>query len=1130
MKYFVGLLILLISGECVFSQVAEVEFGKNRIQYHDDFDQWLYYESENFITYWYGKARNHGVSAVKLAEQDHDEILDLIEHRINDKIEIIVYSDVTDLKQSNIGSDEVFQTVAGQTKIEGSKVFVHFDGNHDHLRKQIRKGVAQVFINNMFFGSNLQEVVQNSVAGAIPTWFQEGLASYVGSYWDTYDDAQLRNIFVHEKRTNFKKLSGIYPEIVGQSFWYYIGITYGRSEISNLLYLTRINRSVQDAFLYVFGIPFDDLTDQWERYFKQRYESELSLFDQPNPENQLSYKQRKKKVPVSYLSFSPQGDALALVDNQIGKTRIIIKDFETGNSRKIYKYGFKNNVQATDYNYPQVAWLKDGSGLFILYEERDKITLEYRDFNQGTTARQFLPERYERIYSFAPLSSDELVFAALSEGMIDLYYYTTNNRQSNRITNDIYDNLDLTMATIDGMDGILFSSNRPNATNQSQSVDTTLRFGNFNLFHLAFEQDGPKLFQITDQLKANYRLPKPFSKGIMFLSEENGIINRKSISVTRDSVDRVEFMLKDSTTVLRTPGDEMDLPDSVVIGARNVKILKYQGNEKFLTNNLWNIQTYDVNPATSQVADVLKIDDQYKVFLTENSSTSVEVEFSQSNQIEEKKSDNRTKQNQDVVPTQPTEEVIRSSQSTEDGREYFFQSEFPDMETDKTEKILKSALQDQVVLNTSISARPEEQVDSQPINRLRIVPYQLKFKLHDLSTNMDNNLLFGGLDSYAGFKRGFEPPPVGLLMKAVFKDLFEDYSFEGGVRLPTSFNGTEFFLVFDDKKKRLDKQYAIYRKALANTITGDNNTDPFRARDLILLGQFGVKYPLDIYHSIRATATLRQDRTVFLASDLPSLNNPDLEAQRVGLKLEYVFDNAIDIDYNIRSGTKFKIYSEMVKKFSLSFDPISVKLSEGFMTVLGTDARHYFNFAKHLVWANQFAAATSFGSEQNLYYLGGVDNWLIPKFNNEVSPPEGNFAYQTVSPNLRGFDYNVRNGSTFALINTELRIPFLKFLSRRPIKFAFLRHMQLVGFADLGAAWSGLSPFDDDNPINIEELEVPPALFVRVNYHRDPIVYGYGVGFRTVLFGYFVRLDYAWGVETRVVQRPKLHLALGFDF
>ncbi|MCB0686726.1 MAG: hypothetical protein KDC53_09375, partial [Saprospiraceae bacterium] len=875
MKYFLAHLLIIAIIQVGLSQVSDVQFGKNRIQYHDDFDQWLYYESENFITYWYGKARNHGVSAVKLAEQDHDEIMDLIEHRINDKIEIIVYSDVTDLKQSNIGSDEVFNTVAGQTKIEGSKVFVHFNGDHDYLRKQIRKGVAQVFINNMFFGSNLQEVVQNSVAGAIPTWFQEGLSSYVGTYWDTYDDAELRNIFLHEKRTNFKRLSGIYPQIVGQSFWYYIGVTYGRTEISNLLYLTRINRSVQDAFLYVFGIPFDDLTDQWERYFKQRYESEVNIFSVPDPALMLTYKNRKKKVPVSFLSFSPSGDALAIVDNQIGKTRIIIKDLETNQSSKIFKYGFKNNVQETDYNYPRVSWLPDGSGLFILYEERDKITLEFRDFANGTTLRQFLPERYERVYAFAALSPNELVFSALSEGMIDLYYYTLNNRQSNRITDDIYDDLDITMATIDGMDGILFSSNRPNATNDSRSVDTVLRFTNFNLFHLAFEEEGPKLYQITNQDKANYRMPKLYDGGIMYLSEESGIINRKSISVSRDSVDRVAFLLKDSSTVLRTPGAEMDIPDSLILDARNVKILEYQGQEKFLTNNLWNIRTYDVSAATSKVAETFKIDNQYQVFLSDISPAAVSIETSQRKQLEEKRVKTPAKTKEEVIATAPAEEVIRSSQSSDDGKIYLFQSEFPDMETDKTEKILENAIRDQVVLSTNISGRAEEQIDSQPINRLRIVPYRLKFKLHDLSTNMNNDLLFGGLDSYAGFKRGFEPPPVGLLMKATFKDLFEDYGFEGGVRLPTSFNGTEFFLVFDDKKKRLDKQYAIYRKSIANTISGPNGTDPFRARDIILLGQFGVKYPLDIYHSLRATATLRQDRNIFLASDRQSLENPD---------------------------------------------------------------------------------------------------------------------------------------------------------------------------------------------------------------------------------------------------------------
>ena len=1112
------------------AQVSRVEYGKNRIQYHDDFDQWLFYESENFITYWYGKARNHGVSTVKYAEQDHDEILDIIEHRINDKIEIIVYSDVSDLKQSNIGSDETFQTTNDQTKIEGSKIFVNFNGDHEELRRQIRKGIATVFLNNMFFGSNLQEIVQNSVSGNVPPWFQEGLADYVGNYWNFENDDELRNIFYHERRTNFKKLSTIFPRIVGQSLWYYIGLTYGKSEISNLLYLTRINRSVEDAFLYVFGIPFEDIGEQWEAYFKERYTSEKEIFKSVTEGERIKYK-GKKRVPISDLTYSPDGRRLAIVDNQIGKTRVVLKDLETGASKKIFKHGYRNNAQATDYNYPQVAWLPDGTGLYILYEFRDNITIQFIDFNEGTSQEQFLPERYERVYSITALSSQELVFSALSQGMVDLFYYTTNNRQSNQLTRDIYDDRDVTMATVDGVKGIIFSSNRPNAVERRRSVDTLLPFANFNLFHLAFEEEGaePKIYQITDQLSVDLTNPQVVGTNkVVYLSSANGIVNRKEASIARIAKPYKKIVRQDAIELV----DAVQFQGTPDTGAMvtDTMLISYQTSIRQLTNYVHNLEQYALNEQRGVVAESFQVDDEYMLFEKDLGEGVAGQKMSAHNKLisEQKRTKKPTKaKSQPKEQIRPRQEVIRSSNEK---IQYLFQSKFGDMSTDKAKDLLEESRQDIIVApKTTVQAAEQMQADTQPINRLRIVPYQLKFKLHSLSTNMDNSLLFGGLDSYSAFKPEYEPVPVGILIKANFKDLFEDYVFEGGVRIPTAFNGTEYFLTFDDKKRRLDRQYAVYRRTTTDNVSVDGQSVQ-RTRANILLGQFSVRYPIDIYQSLRATATLRQDKTTFLASDRSSLNNPDLENQRAGVKLEYVFDNSLDIDLNIRSGIRFKIFAEVVKKFDFNIDPLSLKLAEGFMTVLGTDARHYLNFAKHSVLASRFAAGTSFGSERILYYLGGSDNWLIPKFNEDIQPPSGNFAFQTISPNLRGFDYNIRNGSTFALLNAEVRIPFLKYLSRRPIRISFFRHLQVVGFADVGVAWEGLSPFDEDNPINLDVLRNPPTVLLQVNYYRDPLVFGYGVGLRTLLFGYFIRVDYAWGVQTGIVQKPKLHLSMGLDF
>ncbi|HHS95450.1 MAG TPA: hypothetical protein ENJ45_02590, partial [Phaeodactylibacter sp.] len=113
------LVALLFSMLCSFSfaQRLQTTFGKNRIQYHNDFKEWMQYESPHFVTYWYGEGRNIGQAVVQLAELDYEYIQSILEHSINHKIEIIVYTDITDLKQSNMGTEETFVNTGGQTKI-----------------------------------------------------------------------------------------------------------------------------------------------------------------------------------------------------------------------------------------------------------------------------------------------------------------------------------------------------------------------------------------------------------------------------------------------------------------------------------------------------------------------------------------------------------------------------------------------------------------------------------------------------------------------------------------------------------------------------------------------------------------------------------------------------------------------------------------------------------------------------------------------------------------------------------------------------------------------------------------------------------------------------------------------------
>src|SRR5688572_14280848 len=117
------------------------------------------------------------------------------------------------------------------------------------------------------------------------------------------------------------------------------------------------------------------------------------------------------------------------------------------------------------------------------------------------------------------------------------------------------------------------------------------------------------------------------------------------------------------------------------------------------------------------------------------------------------------------------------------------------------------------------------------------------------------------------------------------------------------------------------------------------------------------------------------------------------------------------------------------------------------------------------------------------------------------------------------------------MINSELRIPLFRYLFNRPLRSDFINNFQVIGFGDIGTAWTGKSPYDPSNSLNTQIISAPGnPITVILNSHREPIVGGYGIGLRTRLWGYFIRLDWAWGVNSGVIQPRVTYLSFSYDF
>jgi len=1166
--YLLSLLSLLLSATVVTAQGIQVEFGKNRVQYHDDFAEWSQYESDNFVTYWYGEGRYIGQAVVQLAEYDFQEIQNVLEHRINEKIQIIVYTDLTDVKQSNIGSEDTFVNNAGQTKIVGNKVFVYFDGNHRNLRKQVREGIASVYLNAMLFGSNIQEIVQNAVMMNLPVWFKEGLVGYVGERWNTDLDNQLRDYILSDEFEGFELLAERDPKLAGHSLWHFIGQQYGKSQVSNLLYLTRINRSIENGFLYVLGMPYERVGLDWAVFYKDRYSVEEQRRDTLSSAP-LAIK-NKRNLPVTRAKISPDGRQVAYIINEIGKHQIYLYDIAKGSSDRIFKGGFRNAFQATDYNYPIIDWNPNGQEIAILYEKRDVAYLRIHNVRTGKHTEEPLSSEYQRVYSMSYVNPITMVFSATVRGHSDIFLYYTNTRQTQRITNDFWDDLDATYVEIDNRRGILFASNRQDTLLKQEKLDSILPIDDFDLFYYDLEDRSEELVRITNTPYANEREPMAVdTTWFSYLSDASGIYNRAS-GYLEEYIHHYDqlIQLEDGSEIRLHVDSTMSSLDSTLIDTIIIEpVIKKRAVTQPNTNYHRNILRQDNARRTNRAVQLVLENGQHQLHLFQPApsdaiSSAAETGFQQQRSAEVKKATVvEPKKKQQVPPSsrqKPTMSILTESDKVSvdtvrvdesrrdtgkvDIDNYLFQSEFDDEESEPTVIIVQEPENENEPEQVRIitSDRQLSDVMNRPGLRTKkpyefrsskIIPYRLEFRTDFVTTQLDNSLLFDGLNSFAANPDGFNLPNPGILLKANFKDLFEDYEFEGGVRVPTTFNGTEYFVTFKDKKRRLDRQYAIYRR---NQQFSSESLSfvPSRREVNILLGQYGVRYPLDIFRSLRATGTLRRDRVTQLATERSSLQVPTTSEQRAGLRLEYVFDNTLDVALNIKNGSRYKIYVEGVKKFNLGFtDGVAFDFARGAMGIVGFDARHYQRFLKHSVIALRAAGATSFGSERMIYFLGGVDNWLFNTFNNEIPIPASgeDIAFQALATNMRGFDLNIRNGSSYLLSNIELRMPIFKYFSKR-VRSQFFRNFQLVGFFDVGTAWEGNDPYSEENPLNTSVVDNSGLVSVRVNYFRDPIVAGYGAGVRAMLFGYFVRVDYAWGIETRVVQDPMFYLSIGTDF
>ncbi|GAB4177531.1 MAG: hypothetical protein Kow00108_13070 [Calditrichia bacterium] len=332
-----------------------------------------------------------------------------------------------------------------------------------------------------------------------------------------------------------------------------------------------------------------------------------------------------------------------------------------------------------------------------------------------------------------------------------------------------------------------------------------------------------------------------------------------------------------------------------------------------------------------------------------------------------------------------------------------------------------------------------------------------------------------------------------------FSDLLGDYRILFNTNLVYDLKNSDYSLVFANLKHRIDYGMGIFHSA--DYFLGRVGLQRFRNYGATIFSSYG----LSRYRRFDLGLTWFNVKLEYLDIDID-----DQFATTLLPQFSYVFDNVLYGFTGPVDGTRYY--------FTTLVSPNYTSDSREFFS-FNLDYRKYFMLNRDYQFAFRFTSGSSFGSNPQTFYVGGIDNWINRKFKGGIRIDKIDDIYfaSFITP-LRGAKFYEREGDRYFLTNLELRFPMIRYLSMG-IPPLTLGNIRGVLFTDIGTAWRG----DEQSQLRLFRNDDQKGLIT------EDLIVGYGLGTRIYFLGFLVRVDVAWKYDIHNSSRPMYYISLGGD-
>jgi Tol biopolymer transport system component len=423
-------------------------FGKNKVQYRDFV--WKIYRSPHFNVHFYTAEEGSLQKVVSFAESAYDDLSRSFNFQIKDPVPLIFYATHSAFEQNNVILNFIPEGVGAFASPVRFRMVLPIDLPDEELMKLIRHELTHVFQYHMLFQGSLAKAVATSP----PTWFMEGMASYMAKDETPRDKMFLRDAVVNDRIPSVTRsdFGGFFAYRFGHAVFDFIEERWGKEGFLDFIYETRntIGSRVDRAVKRTFKMEPEDFDVEFRRWLRKQYLPKLVATGEPSDFGKIfRIEDAPQGSDTTSPVASPSGDLVAALSAYRGdidvvlfdtKKRRLLRNLTTGFSNR-YQYLVAQELTLGRKMGRDLAFSPDGNTIAVFGKREAARSLVLLNvLKSGVRDVIDMPGLDQELNPTWSPDGKQIAFAAHKDGRFDLFLLDVDSRTITNLTSDdIYD-------------------------------------------------------------------------------------------------------------------------------------------------------------------------------------------------------------------------------------------------------------------------------------------------------------------------------------------------------------------------------------------------------------------------------------------------------------------------------------------------------------------------------------------------------------------------------------------------------------------------------------------------------------------------------------------------------------------